>query len=111
MEIIYFFEYRFPKPADFHFEMKQSSAGSLGPGEQAALTPAAQGTLSVGPCAHPRPQGSAQRPAELCFLRCEMIYRAKSGVFESEGDALLSFQHLIPDFCAGCIPLSFWTTA
>ena len=30
MEIIYFFEYRFPKPADFHFEMKQSSAGSPG---------------------------------------------------------------------------------
>lgn len=32
MEIIYFFEYRFPKPADFHFEMKQSSADSLGAG-------------------------------------------------------------------------------
>ena len=32
MEIIYFFEYRFPKPADFHFEMKQSFADSLGAG-------------------------------------------------------------------------------
>lgn len=63
MEMIYFFEYRFPKPADFHFEMKQSSAGS--PGARSLLRSSARpgGPFSQGrACTHiPNAAASAQR--------------------------------------------------
>lgn len=81
MEIIYFFEYRFPKPADFHFEMKQSSVGSPGSGRllRAPHPRPLQGpgTLSAEPGAHPHTQCLGQRPAEPYFPGSEIIYRGK----------------------------------
>ncbi|MEJ1285699.1 hypothetical protein NN561_016696 [Cricetulus griseus] len=63
MEIIYFFEYRFPKPADFHFEMKQSSTASprarrllscperpWGPFRQILQRPSAVASAAQSPC-------------------------------------------------------------
>lgn len=72
MEIIYFFEYRFPKPADFHFEMKQSSPAS--PGARLILCcPERPRGPFLQILEHPSAQGCGQRPSEPRFFRPKII--------------------------------------
>lgn len=72
MEIIYFFEYRFPKPADFHFEMKQSSTGFPGRALPARPGEAGEPFPQVGAFAHTLHFG--QRPAQPSFSRPQIIF-------------------------------------
>lgn len=69
-----FFEYRFPKPADFHFEMKQSSAGSPGSGRLLRSPARPQEPFLKGPARTQIPSAVPSVQVESCFLGSEIIH-------------------------------------
>lgn len=125
MEIIYFFEYRFPKPADFHFEMKQSSAGSPGAGARCAYPRglgdpcrrAGRAPASPGPRPVPRgasfPGSETTRRGKPIHQRCWRAEAAPRSVCSTSPPARARFAFLpfwdnrvdasprLPSSCAG----------